>query len=60
MVLSGVEARFHRQIQSDLNRVLEEYFSISHALGDDFYEEFMTGLRQAISEPHFLHFALDK
>ena len=51
-----VEARFHRQVQSDLNKILEEYFSISVKLGDDFYEEFISGIRKATQEPHYFHF----
>jgi len=53
---NAVEASFLRLVQADLNRILEDYFSISDSLGDDFYEEFMAGLRKAISEPHFFHF----
>ncbi len=51
-----MEARFHRQVQADLNKVLEKYFSISDELGDDFYEEFMSGIRKAVETPHFFHF----
>ena len=51
-----MEARFHRGVQSDLNKILEKYFDVSDELGDDFYDEFMSGLRKVIQNPQFFHF----
>jgi hypothetical protein len=51
-----MEARFHRRVQSDFNKILEKYFAVSDDLGDDFYDEFMSGLRKAIRNPQFFHF----
>ena len=51
-----MEARFHRQVQADLNKILEKYFSISDELGDDFYEEFMNGVRKAVENPQLFHY----
>lgn len=51
-----MKARFHRQVQSDLNTILKHYYKASEGLGDDFYEEFMRCVRQAVSNPRFYHF----
>ncbi len=51
-----MEARFHKQVQSDLNEIIKEYSSVSDELSDDFYEEFMTGLKKASENPRFYHF----
>ncbi len=53
---SAMEARFHRQVQSDLNIILKKYFAVSYELGDDFYDEFMSGVRKALQNPKFFHF----
>jgi plasmid stabilization system protein ParE len=51
-----VEARLHKQVQSDLNRILREYSSVSNTLSDDFYDELMKGLHIASANPRFYHF----
>lgn len=51
-----MEARFHRQVQADMNKIIEHYSSVSIALSDDFYDEFMTGLKKAVANPRFYHF----
>ena len=54
----AVGARFHKQVQSDLNKILKDYFDVSEALGDDFYREFMAGVEVASDNPTFFHFDL--
>lgn len=51
-----MEAKFHRRVQADLNKILEKYLFISNELGDDFFEEFMSGIRKATENPQFFHF----
>ena len=51
-----MEARFHKRVQSDLNKIIEHYSSISDSLGHDFYDEFMIGLSNVSRNPRFYHF----
>jgi plasmid stabilization system protein ParE len=51
-----VEARFHKLVQADLNKILRDYSQISSQLEDDFYEEFMGELEKAVANPQSNHF----
>ncbi|MDA1277795.1 MAG: hypothetical protein O2960_27680 [Verrucomicrobia bacterium] len=51
-----MEARFHKQVQTDLDVVLGKYYGVSLRLGDDFYAEFHIGVRKAVENPRFFHF----
>ncbi len=51
-----MELRYHRRVQTDLNRILEELGSISESLSDDFFAEFVSAVEKVGSNPHFFHF----
>lgn len=51
-----MEPRFHKRVQFDVNSILEDYYSVSDDLADDFYEEFMHGVSKAVANPRFFHF----
>ncbi len=51
-----MEAKFHKFVQADLNKILSDYSLISPQLEDDFYNEFMTEIEKAIANPQFNHF----
>lgn len=51
-----MDARFHRRVQSDLNEILEKYYSVSERLGDDFFAEFRIALERVCGNPRFFHF----
>ena len=51
-----MEARFHKKVQSDLNKVLEQYSTVSNELEEDFYDEFILGIKKATQNPKFFHF----
>jgi hypothetical protein len=53
---SPVEARFHRQVQGDLDQILRKYYAVSPQLGDDFFAEFQIGVRKAVDNPGLFHF----
>jgi len=47
---------FHKQVQKDLNKALEHYYSITEELGDDFFVEFSVGIAKVVKNPRFYHF----
>ena len=51
-----MEVRFHKRVQTDLNTSLSEYYDIKDELGEDFYTEFIDGVRIASINPRFYHF----
>lgn len=51
-----MEARFHRLVQTDLNKILRDYSLISSQLEDDFYDELMEELAKAVASPQSNHF----
>ena len=51
-----MELSYHRRIQADLNRILEELGSVSESLADDFFAEFVTAVDKVRSNPRFFHF----
>lgn len=51
-----MEARFHKLVQADLNKILRDYSRISSQLEDDFHDEFMAELEKAIANPQSNHF----
>ena len=51
-----MEARFHKLVQTDLNKILRDYSEISPQLEDNFYEEFMGELEKAVANPQANHF----
>lgn len=51
-----MEFRFHRRVQWDLNRILEELGAVSDHLADDFFAEFLAAVEKVRSNPRFFHF----
>ena len=51
-----MEARFHKLVQADLNKILQDYSQISSQLEDDFYDEFMAEIGKAVANPQSNHF----
>ena len=51
-----MELRYHRRVQADLNRILEELGSVSEGLPDDFFAEFVGAVGKVLSNPRFFHF----
>lgn len=51
-----MELRYHRRVQADLNRILEELGSVSESLSDDFFAEFVAAVEKVGSNPRFFHF----
>ena len=51
-----MEVRFHKTVQSDLNTILRRYYEIKNELGEDFYSEFIEGVKIASSNPRYYHF----
>ena len=60
MALNAVEVKFHRLVQSDLNKVIRHYRDVSadliESLDDDFYNRFMIGVRKVLANPEHYHF----
>ena len=59
MVFSAVEVKFHRLVQSDLNKVIRHYRDVSagllESLDDDFYDRFMIGICRVSDNPEHCH-----
>lgn len=51
-----MELRYHRRVQADLNRILEELGLISESLSDDFFAEFVAVVEKVASNLRFFHF----
>jgi len=51
-----VKIKFHRLVQSDLNRILKGYAEVSRELENDFYKEFMRSLTKVNENPKLYHF----
>lgn len=51
-----MRVRFHRQVQADLDSILEKYDEISPQLAEEFFGEFQAGLLKVAENPRFFHF----
>ena len=51
-----MEVRFHKRVQTDLNTILSRYYEFKDELGEDFYAEFIGGVKIASKNPRYYHF----
>jgi len=51
-----VEIRFHRKVQTDLDKILDIYYDVSLQLSDDFFAEFQISLSKVVENPKHFHF----
>lgn len=47
---------YHPLVQRDVSRILRHYDGINHRLGDEFWEELNSFIKQAAANPQHFHF----
>ncbi|OYW76149.1 MAG: hypothetical protein B7Z37_09945 [Verrucomicrobia bacterium 12-59-8] len=53
---ASVRVKFHRQVQADLDAILDKYDEVSPQLAAEFFDEFQSGLLKVAENPRFFHF----